>query len=134
MKKNWSCRKFLHALFILLTLFTSQHCSSCCPFLLFTLYPVCIFFSPFYPCNSLPILFLFDNFIYTEHLYKPQSVQTSLHFTSAIQRTGCSFPSTSFSEIFLSFSLIFSVAKHTSEDDNSEDGWLDLILLEEEGC
>ena len=35
---------------------------------------------------------------------------------------------------FLSFSLPFSAAKHSSEDDNSEDGWLDLFLLEEEGC
>ena len=35
---------------------------------------------------------------------------------------------------FLSFSLPFSATKHSSEDDNSEDGWLDLFLLEEEGC
>ena len=34
---------------------------------------------------------------------------------------------------FVSFSLPFSAAKHSSEDDNSEDGWLDLFLLEEEG-
>ena len=31
-------------------------------------------------------------------------------------------------------SLIFSATKHPSEDDNSEDVWLDLFLLEEEGC
>ena len=35
---------------------------------------------------------------------------------------------------FLSFSLPFSATKQSFEDDNSEDGWLDLILLEEEGC
>ena len=35
---------------------------------------------------------------------------------------------------FLSFSLPFSATKHSSEDDNSEDGWLGLFLLEEEGC
>ena len=32
---------------------------------------------------------------------------------------------------FLSFSLPLSAAKHSSEDDNSDDGWLDLFLLEE---
>ena len=35
--------------------------------------------------------------------------------------------------VFLSFSLPFSATKHSSEDDNSEDGWLGLFLLEEEG-
>ena len=34
---------------------------------------------------------------------------------------------------FLSFSLPFSATKHSSEDDNSEDGWLGLFLLEEDG-
>ena len=37
---------------------------------------------------ALVLVFFFCNFIYTEHLYKPQSVQTqinSLHFTSTIQ-------------------------------------------------
>ena len=80
------------------------------------------------------LVLFFGNFIYTEHLYRPQFVQTFNHFTSTIQRAGDSFPAASFSSIFLSFSLIFSAAKHTSEDDNSEDGGLDLFLLEEEGC
>ena len=31
-------------------------------------------------------------------------------------------------------SLTFSATKHSSEDDNSDDVWLDLFLLEEEGC
>ena len=34
---------------------------------------------------------------------------------------------------FISFSLPFSATKHSSEDDNSEDGWLGLFLLEEDG-
>ena len=75
----------------------------------------------------------FGNFIYTEHLYKPQFVQTCNHFTSAInggrqfRRCFLFFP---FSFILF---LPFSATKHSSEDDNSEDGWLDLFLLEEEG-
>ena len=36
--------------------------------------------------------------------------------------------------IFFHFLSSFSTAKHSSEDDNSEDGWLDLFLLEDEGC
>ena len=36
--------------------------------------------------------------------------------------------------IFFHFLSSFSAAKHFSEDDNSEDGWLDLFLLAEEGC
>ena len=36
--------------------------------------------------------------------------------------------------IFFHFLSSFSAAKYYSEDDNSEDGWLDLFLLEEEGC
>ena len=35
--------------------------------------------------------------------------------------------------IFFHFLSPFSVDKHSSEDENSEDGWLDLFLLEEEG-
>ena len=35
--------------------------------------------------------------------------------------------------LFPSFSLPFLATKHSSEDDNSEDGWLGLFLLEEEG-
>ena len=75
----------------------------------------------------------FGNFIYTEHLYKPQSVQTCNHFTSAMQRAGGSFPVALFSPVFFHFLSPFSAAKHSSEDDNLEDGWLDLFLLEEEG-
>ena len=42
----------------------------------------------FLPILTLVIAFVlvfFGNFIYTEHLYKPQSVQTQINFTSAIQ-------------------------------------------------
>ena len=35
---------------------------------------------------------------------------------------------------FLPFSLPFSATKHSFEDDNSKDGWLEHFLLEEEGC
>ena len=79
------------------------------------------------------VLVFFCNFIYTKHLYKPQSVQTCRDFTSVIERAGGSFPTASFSPIFFHFLSPFSAAKHSSEDDNSEDGWLDLFLLEEEG-
>ena len=82
--------------------------------------------SYFNPCNSF-CFGLFCNFPYTEHLYKPQSVQTlhqSTHFTSLRQyseREAVSpllppFP------IFFHFLSSFSAAKHSSEDDNSEDG------------
>ena len=35
--------------------------------------------------------------------------------------------------LFSHFSLPFSATKHSSEDDNLEDGWLGLFLLEEDG-
>ena len=56
------------------------------------------------------VLVFFCNFIYTEHLYKPQSIQTqinSLHWTSTIQGAGGSFPAASFFH-FLPFSFPFS--------------------------
>ena len=116
---------FLRALCIVRALFLQQ--------------PVLLHFTPQFFCYIflfLPILTLviafvlvfFGNFIYTEHLYKPQSIQTELHFTSAIESG--SFPAAS----FLHFLSPFSTAKHSSEDDNSEDGWLDLFKEEEEGC
>ena len=57
----------------------------------------------------------------------------SLHFTSAIQRGTAVSMLLFFSPIFSHFLSPFSAAKHSFEDDNSEDGWLDLFLLEEEG-
>ena len=68
----------------------------------FLLYFFCFFL--FNPCNSFCFGFFFCNFIYTEHLYKPQFVQTELHFTSAIESG--SFPAASFLH-FLSFSFPF---------------------------
>ena len=123
-----------------------QHCSPLQP--LFILLPVPAFYAV--PCSHLFLGFFFQftpiiafrfwffcNFPYTEHLYKPQSVQTlnrSLHFTSAIQRVGGSFAAASSFLHFLSFSLPFSATKHSFEDNNSKDGWLDLFLLQEEVC
>ena len=46
---------------------------------------------------------------------------------------GSSFPAASPFINFLSFSLFYSATEHSSEDDNLEDGWLELFLLEEEG-
>ena len=80
--------------------------------------------------------FFFCNFIYTENLYKPQSVQTCNQLTSLHvgNRQGRQFPRSFLFSHFLSFSILFSATKHSSEDDNSEAGWLDLFLLEEEAC
>ena len=76
----------------------------------------------------------FGNFIYTEHLYRPQYVQTWNHFTFGNRRwAAVSLLLPPFSH-FLSFSLPFSATKHSFEDDNSKDGWLELFLLEKEGC
>ena len=42
--------------------------------------------------------------------------------------------SSQFSLFYFSFSLTFSAAKHSFEDDNSKDVWLRSRILEEEGC
>ena len=77
-----------------------------------------IFFvsSYFNPCNCF-CFGLFCNFPYTEHLYKPQSVQTLYQSTSINKVTGeasCSPAWLLLSSASLSFVLfsIFSVAKH----------------------
>ena len=116
------------------TVHPASHCSSCCPFLLFTLCPVCIcfwFFFQFTPVIAFRFWF-FCNFPYTEHLYKPQYVQTQINQFGNRESGATVSPQLPFLH-FLSFSLHFSAAKHSSEDENSEDGWLDLFLLEEEG-
>ena len=67
-------------------------------------------------------------------IYKPQSITNdnlSLHNKFLEKLSALLFPAASFSFLFFS---IFSAAKHSSEDDNSEDVRLDLFLLEEEGC
>ena len=121
-----------------------QHCSPLQP--LFILLPVPAFYVV--PCLRLFLFFFFQftpviafrfwffcNFPYTEHLYKPQYVQTldqSLHVGNR-RWAAVSSLLPPFSH-FLSFSLPFSATKHSFEDDNSKDGWLDLFLLEKEGC
>ena len=40
----------------------------------------------------------------------------------------------SFLPLSFIFFSIFSATKHSFEDDNSKDGWVDLFLLEEDGC
>ena len=113
-----------------------KHCSPCCPFLLFTLHPVCFCFGffPFYPCNNLPILGFFVTSL-TLSIYISLSLYKStdrLYFGYTL--SGRQFPhSFLFPFSFLFFS-IFLAAKHSSEDDNSEDVRLDLFLLEEDGC
>ena len=88
----------------------------------------------FLPILTLVIAFVlvfFGNFIYTEHLYKPQSIQTELDVGN---RKGRQFRRCFLlSPIFFHFLSPFSTTKNSSEDDNSEDGWLDLFLFEEEG-
>ena len=54
----------------------------------------------------------FCNFIYTEHLYKPQSVQTCTHFTFGNRRGGSFTVASSFSH-FLSFSFSLSRLPNT---------------------
>ena len=122
--------------------FSYEHCPCLQPalFILFSCYfTLLLFLLQFFVSSHFVLViafisvFFFGNFIYTEHRYKPQSVQTCNHFTSAIQRAGSSFLAASFSPIFFHFLSPFSVVKHSSEDDNSEDGWLDLFLLAEDG-
>ena len=66
-------------------------------------------------------------------IYKTQSVTNdnqSLHNKFLEKLSALPFPTTSFSFLF---SSIFLAAKHSYEDDNSEDVRLDLFLLEEVG-
>ena len=79
-EEKWSIAKFGSCS----TVPSSSTVPSCCPFLLFDASDFCyIFFvsSYFNPCNSFCFGF-FCNFPYTEHLYKPQSVQTFNELTS----------------------------------------------------
>ena len=100
----------------------------------YTLFAFAFVFFPFYPCNNLPILVFFVTSL-TLSIYISLSLYKStdrLHFGYTV--SGRQFPrSFLFPFSFLFFS-IFSAAKHSSEDDNSEDVWLDLFLLEEDGC
>ena len=70
-------------------------------------------------------VFFFGNFLYTEHLYKPLSVQTINHFDN--REGGRQFPRCFLFFHFLSFSFPFLSCQTPSEDENSEDGWLDRL-------
>ena len=122
--------------------FSCEHCSCLQPalFILFSCYfTLLLFLLQFFVSSHFVLVIAFSfsffgNFIYTEHLYKPQFVQTCNHFTFGNRRWAAVSPLFPPFSYFLSFSLPFSATKHSFEDDNSEDGWLDLFLLEEEGC
>ena len=109
---------------------------------LFILLPV----SAFYVVPCLHLFLVFYHFIlviafrfwfflvilYTLSTYISLSLY-KLQINSVIHNQGRQFPRSFLFSHFLSFSLPFLATKHSSEDDNSEDGWLDLFLLEEEG-
>ena len=103
---------------------TFQHCSPA--FHAFIVFVTISYFFLFYPCNSFWFcFFFFGNFLYTEHLYKPQSVQTINHFGN--REGGRQFPRCFLFFHFLSFSFPFLSCQTPSEDENSEDGWLDRL-------
>ena len=87
--------------------------------------------SYFNPCNSFCFVFFFLVISYTLSIDISFSLYklTSLHVSNTGAAVSLQLPFLH----FLSFSLPFSASKHSSEDDNSEDGWLDLFLLEEKG-
>ena len=73
---------------------------------------------------------LFCHFTHLGWLYKPPYKFVTL--TLIFQHTAFHFVPV-FS-LLSPLSLTFSATKHSSEDENSEDVWLDLFLLEVEGC
>ena len=70
----------------------------------------------------------FCHFTHLGWLYKPPYKFVTLTFNLSVHRRSFSFCS-----LLSPLSLLFSATKHSYEDDNSEDAWLDLFLLEEEG-
>ena len=82
--------------------------------------------------NIVPIVILyfwyFCHFTHLGWLYKPTYTFCNPNFNLSVHTRSFSFCS-----LLSPLSLIFSATKHSSEDDNSEDVWLDLFLLEEEG-
>ena len=131
-KKNTTAGKLLlealfpaPALFLLLPV-PAFHATPCLLLLLvfFHFTPVITFRFWFFFVTSLTL-----SIYISLSLYKSTNI---LHFGYTV--SGRQFPrSFLFPFSFLFFS-IFSAAKHSSEDDNSEDVWLDLFLLEEDGC
>ena len=115
-----------------------EHCSCipCCPAfhaLLFLLQ--FLVSSDFNPCNSFSFSFFVISLALSTYislsLYKLtiNSLPARRQYRDERQFRRCFL--FSFSFIFFS---IFSAAKHSSEDDNLEDGWVKLFLLEEDGC
>ena len=82
--------------------------------------------------HIVPIVILyfwyFCHFTHLGWLYKPTYTFCNPNFNLSVHKRNFSFCS-----LLSPLSLIFSATKHSSEDDNSEDVWLDLFLLEEEG-
>ena len=103
------------------------HFTHCCFFYNFWFLPILTLVIAFVLVFFFVISYTLSTYI-SLSLYKLKSTD----FTSVIESG--SFP-VAFSFLhFPSFSLPFSATKHSFEDDNSKDGWLDLFLLEEEGC
>ena len=104
---------------------TVHHAARSC---FLTLCPVCFNFCffPYYPCNSFWFCFFFLVISYTLSTYISLSLY-KLSITSAIEKEGTTVSPLLHFFIFLSFSLPFSATKHSSEDENSEDGWLDRL-------
>ena len=116
-EEKWSIAKFGSRS----TVPSSSTVPSCCPFLLFDASDFCYIFL-FLPILTLVIAFVLVFFVTSLTLSTYISLSlyklsmNSLHFTSAIESGN--FPAAS----FLHFLSPFSAAKHSSKDDNSEDG------------
>ena len=86
--------------------------------------------------HIIPIVILyFWYFCHFKHLgwpYKPPYKFETLTFNLSVHTRSFSFSFPVFS-LLSPLSLLFSATKHSSEDDNLEDAWLYLFLLEEEG-
>ena len=74
----------------------------------------------------------FCHFTHLGWLYKPPYKFVTLTFNLSVQHAAFHFVPV-FS-LLSPVSLTFSGTKHSFKDDNSEDVWLDLFLLEVEGC
>ena len=75
------------------------------------------------------VLIFFCNFPYTEHLYKPQSVQTQINSLHVGNRRAAISPLLPFL-LFFAFLFHFLGCQTPFDDDKSKDGWLELFLLE----
>ena len=85
----------------------------------------------------IPLVLVFFVISYTLSTYISLSLYkiNSTHFTGRRQYSEREAVSSQLPfSIFFHFLSSLSAAKHSSKDDNSEDGWVDLFLLEEDGC